>query len=376
MKKNLFMLALLLATSVALAVPISTHTEPFIMEPTQHLVALVMSGEPKHRVDANGIPRVYYYRQRKAHDNPVYVCMYAYGYYDLFQETDRYGFFLDHYIFAPLQVEHRREYRQYFLNCADWLVEKLQRREDGERTFHVWDYDFAWPVYGLQPGWVSGMAQGCGIEVLTLAYQQTGDETYLRAARKALQAFFIPVSQGGVTIKDTDEHWWYEEYADPCGVESRVLNGMEHVLLAIQTYYEATHDQNAALLLKKGLASLKHELPKYDTGQWTYYSQTGQIATPKYQQINVSATREVGEVFGDHEFVRMAAKWHPYRAGFFVRNFVWQRPLPFFTLLFALNVVGTAVSLAGIAWAGERLMRRFAKVRPRGKTPAIAATRP
>ncbi len=54
-------------------------------------------------------------------------------------------------VLAPLPVEHRREHRQYFLNCADWLVEKLQRRADGERTFHVWDYDFAWPVFGLQP---------------------------------------------------------------------------------------------------------------------------------------------------------------------------------------------------------------------------------
>ena len=121
------------------------------------------------------------------------------------------------------------------------------------------------------------------IEVLSLVYQETSDERYVPAARKALQTFFIPVSQGGVTIKDTDEHWWYEEYADPRGVESRVLN---------------------------------------------------------------------------------------------VRNFVWKRPLPFFILLSALNVVGTAVSLAGIGWAGEPLVCRLAIVRPRGKTPAIAATRP
>jgi heparosan-N-sulfate-glucuronate 5-epimerase len=57
------------------------------------------------------------------------------------------------------------------------------------------------------------MAHGLAIRAFIFAYQLIEDEKYLNAAKSLLNSFFVEVVDGGVTHKDSDSSWWYEEYA-------------------------------------------------------------------------------------------------------------------------------------------------------------------
>ena len=126
------------------------------------------------------------------------------------------------------------------------------------------------------------MAQGLGVQVLILAYNLTGEKRYLESAKKALNAFYVEVSNGGVIIKEGDG-WWYEEYADEEGKMPRVLNGMIYALLGIWEYYKITGDENAKYLFDRGITSLKNHLHEYDANCWTFYDALGNLASKKYR---------------------------------------------------------------------------------------------
>lgn len=341
------------------AIPLATWTEPFLTNPIEQALAFIQSGGLSlHPLDEQGIPSVYYLRLGKVFDNPVYVCIYAYGYYQLWKGTTDYDYFLRYYAFSPAKRVRPEEYRDCFFSCADWLVGHLKARDFAGKTFYVWEYSFPWEVYDLEPPWVSGMAQGCGIEVLVQAYRESKDVRYLEAARKALTAFFIPVESGGVLRKNGEDGWWYEEYASPTCKQSRVLNGMTHALIGIYHYWQETGDSQAAELLQKGLHALKQELPKYDTGQWTYYDQLGQIAKLKYHYINITTVEELGRLTEEEFLIETAQRWKNYWSNYFTRYFVWQKPLRFYTLLFAVNIM-LSIILISTVYLGVKYAFRF-----------------
>jgi len=342
------------------AIPIATWTEPFLTYPIEQGLIFIQSGRfSLHPLDEKGVPQVYYLRLKKAFDNPVYVCIYAYGYYQLWKDSHDYDYFLKYYAFCPPNGLSSEEYRNCFFSCADWLASCLKPRECAGETFYVWEYSFPWQVYNLEPPWVSGMAQGCGIEVLVQAYRESGDSKYLDAARKALTAFFIPVEAGGVLRKDREDAWWYEEYASAACKESRVLNGMTHTLIGIYHYWKETGDPQSAELLQKGLHVLKQELPKYDTGQWTYYDQLGQIAKLKYHHININTLEHLGQLTNERFLIETAQRWKNYRSDYFTRYFLWQKPLRFYTVLFVANMFLAAAPIAGAYFSVEYFIRRM-----------------
>ncbi len=96
-------------------------------------------------------------------------------------------------------------------------------------NYSVWLYQsrITYPNFTLEPPWVSGMAQGLGVEVLAHAYNLTGDEKYLKAARLALNSFFVPVEgveyftsmkmvDGGIWSMDTEDNLNQELSTDSC----------------------------------------------------------------------------------------------------------------------------------------------------------------
>jgi hypothetical protein len=335
--------------SFLIAIPLATWSEPFLTDPLEQGLAFIQSrGVPLHPLDEKGVPQVYYLRLGKAFDNPVYVCMYAYGYYQLWKASNEYDYFLKYYALRLPKGLSSHEYRECFFSCADWLASRLKPRELPGKTFYVWEYSFPWEVYNLEPPWISGMAQGCGIEVLVRAYRESGNSKYLDAARKALTALSIPVESGGVLRKDSEDAWWYEEYASSTCKESRVLNGMAHTLIGIYHYWKETGDPQASELFRKGLQALKQELPKYDTGQWTYYDQLGQIAKLKYHHININTVEHLGQITGEKLLIDTAQRWKNYRSDYFTRYFIWQKPLRFYTVLFSVNIILVAVFLSTI----------------------------
>ena len=195
------------------------------------------------------------------------------------------------------------------MNCSDWLLYNAVPYENHT----VWEYNYPLPDRNLTPPWISGIAQGQGIQVLVRAYNITSDQKYLKVANSSLQVFYIEYKNGGLTYKDPETGgWWYEEYPGPDPSEDRVLNGHMHALVGIHEYYVRTGDESAKYLLEKGIIELKNNLPNYDTGEWTYYDHIGNNASIHYHHTHVLLLGQLYGITSDPVFEQYYQKWKSY----------------------------------------------------------------
>lgn len=215
---------------------------------------------------------------------------------------------LEHY--ETYNRNHDRVYLQKFLNDSNWLVENAV----SYGNFSILEYHFFWPTYNMEPPWRSGMAQGQALEVLIKAHDITNDKKYLETAKSLLNAFFVEVKDGGVTYKTPNEGWWYELYASPEGVESRVLNGQTFALLGIYKYFQYTNDPSAKYLFDQGIIALKETLPRYEYaggGQYSTYDILNNTipATPLYHFVQTTHLGELYNITGEAVFERYYENW-------------------------------------------------------------------
>lgn len=266
---------------LVLSLILSTYTEEFIRPWIVRLFNAVKGSKAlsvEIELDERGIP-ITIYPELGPQRNPVNIAQYGLVYWD----------------------EGKKE---QFLNIANWLVENVSYR-DG---FAVWEYKFPWKSYNMIPPWVSGMAQGLGVEVLGRAYHLTGKDLYLEVAKKALKALQVPIEKGGVRI-DIGNGWWYEEYADLEGKNPRVLNGMIYALEGVYNFWSITGYEQAKMIFDKGVIALKASLPSYDALGWTYYDALGNIASKNYHHIHIRQMKWLYKVTGDPVYAHYAADW-------------------------------------------------------------------
>jgi hypothetical protein len=248
----------------------------------------------------------------------------------------------EHY--ANWQFTKEGRYFQYFINCCESLLENLKLKELNGLTFGVWEYYYPWS-YNLKPPWISGLAQGVGIQIISRAYKLSGEEKYLKAAKYAFNAFLVEVKDGGVTYKDGENEWWYEEYVGKDGEISRVLNGMIYALLGIHEYFVNTGDREALIVFERGVRSLKRNLNRYDSGWWTYYDDLGMIATKSYHIVHLNLLKGLYEITHERFLFEIYQKWSNYKKGFFTRRFLKQRPRYHDLMVLSLNIAGVFLAL-------------------------------
>lgn len=205
------------------------------------------------QLDSDGIPKVKY--GDEFYYNPVTISQYA---------LSLYGEYLNGKDVFP-----------DFLTATD----KLIAMQDGSGAFR-YPFPYKYYVTGeiLQPGWVSGMAQGQALSVFARAYHVTKDERYLEAGNKSLKFLLTPVSEGGVmdTLEDLNpslkKYIIFEEYiADPA---SYTLNGYMFTLLGLYDWSQISSDKAQKLSTKYfnlGIKTLEKILPYYDIGGFTTY---------------------------------------------------------------------------------------------------------
>lgn len=308
---------------------LSNFTEEVTTPPAVLMMQFLKHGTPQeHFLDEQGIPRLRYTRLGKElYYNPVYVAIYGLYYYDRWQQNGENAYFLRYYRVYPPHVLEDSRWLELFLATADWLVENQQVRDWGGLKYGVYEYDFPWDIYNLRPPWRSAMAQGLAIQVLVRAWLVTQDSRYLTAARLARNALQVEARDGGVTYKDTPDSWWYEEYVAPGAKESRVLNGMEHVLIALHEFYVLTGDRESLSLFRKGMNSLTANIEAYTNRQvqWTNYDRLGFTANYKYHHININLTRRLFALSGDKRLM-IWREWEQLATPFLLREFVLQKP--------------------------------------------------
>lgn len=130
-----------------------------------------------------------------------------------------------------------------------------------------WEYLF--PFGGGNPPWVSGLAQGTALTALVRAGLRLKDPTWYDAARQAVGIFRVAPPEGVAQKTAAGTHYLQYSYAP----RLHILNGFIQALNGLFDYAKVLDDAEGRALFAAGRAQAAVELPKYDTGGWSMYSE-------------------------------------------------------------------------------------------------------
>jgi hypothetical protein len=241
--------------------------------------------------DERGVPLVFYPHLQRWVYNPITISQFG-----LAQ--------ISHY--AKQDDEHAKKLAGIM---ADWLVENLEEWKTG---IGAWVFRFDLPLYGPVAPWISAMAQGQGLSLLLRASRLLRRPAYEEASHHAVRAFYHSMDEGGVARTFPDGSLAFEEYttAEP----SLVLNGMLFALLGLHDYAENFNDARAQERFDAGLAGVKANLWRYDTGYWNHYDlhRSRRLTSPDYMRIHIQLLRIFAGLVEDEYFAGVAQKWEKY----------------------------------------------------------------
>lgn len=147
----------------------------------------------------------------------------------------------------------------------DLLAESLAlagRRGGGVAFEYLFAFD------GGAPPWVSGLAQGTALTAFSRGSTRLHDPAWLEAARSALGIFRTPPPTGVAQPTPDGTHYLQYSFAP----RLHILNGFIQSLNGLFDYATTADDAEARALFDAGAAEARAELPDYDTGGWSRYS--------------------------------------------------------------------------------------------------------
>lgn len=190
------------------------------------------------------------------------------------------------------------EYGEY---VAKWLA--LRAKPSGDSVYFT--YDFAWPTYGMDAGWKSGLAQGKVAECFIKAYSYTGNSTFLDLAKRSLLYLQVPLEQGGVMIEECHDRWWFEEYASTTGKRSYVLNGHQFALLSLNKYLIIDNDPEIRQIFDNGANALKFDSMLYDNGTNNSFYDRLRGPAGKYHNTHIINSQLMYDITKDPAFLEI-----------------------------------------------------------------------
>jgi len=232
-------------------------------------------------LDAHGIPVAHYLHADNQY-NPTRVAGYGLALFNRFRRTR-----------CP-------EVRSRFLNVADWFA----RQEDGRFEYRYW-------IQELAPPWVSAMAQGQGISILTRGYRLTGRAGYLETALRAMAPFHDRIPQGGVRSHPDEGFDFLEEF--PTRNPFHTLNGFLYAVIGILDLTELRPEAGAKLRFDRILKALDH-LDRWTVPGWSLYDlhQAGGhpcVATVPYHRMHITQLRYLSARLGDPDLAERCRAW-------------------------------------------------------------------
>jgi heparosan-N-sulfate-glucuronate 5-epimerase len=153
--------------------------------------------------------------------------------------------------------------------------------------------EFRYPIqlkhhhFTLEPGWISGMAQGNALSVFARALQIDSNAAFRRAGELALAALLRTTAEGGpaTTLADLDpslrKYIFFEEY--PSKPVNYTLNGFMFTLLGLYDWgqVKAPSSAQAAQAFASGMTTLEKILPLYDVDGISTYDLSHIISRQK-----------------------------------------------------------------------------------------------
>lgn len=242
--------------------------------------------------DAQGIPYGIYRDVGKQY-NPTRVAGYALANWNAFLTTKE------------------EEYKRHFLCQADWFIQTAKSRG----MALVWQYNYNWGNK-LKAPWISGMAQGQALSVLTRAYSLTKDPRYAETAEKAVRIMRIPVSERGVLSQYEDGTSCIEEYPYSQGQPSHVLNGFIYGLYGLYDYSIMSKDSSYREFWQECIDALSRNLWRYDMGYWSRYNLASDGINPAtcyYHDAHIAQLKALHGLTGIEVFQQYAIRWESYQ---------------------------------------------------------------
>ena len=131
----------------------------------------------------------------------------------------------------------------------------------------AWEYYFSFA--GGRPPWVSGLAQGTGIQSIARVAQRTDREAEVLPIAEQALGVFETAPPEGVRVA-TGGGAEYALYSFAPGL--RVINGFLQALVGLYDLGRIADDDRARTLYADGERVARAELPTFDTGAWSLYS--------------------------------------------------------------------------------------------------------
>jgi len=142
-------------------------------------------------------------------------------------------------------------------------------------------FEYLFHFDGGRPPWVSGLAQGTALSALSRAAVRLGDPKYFVAARSALGIFRTPPPAGVRVETPAGAHYLQYSYAP----DLHVVNGFTQALNGLHDFALLANDAEGQALFAAGERELRVELPTFDTGAWSRYSQPGAESDLGYHEL-------------------------------------------------------------------------------------------
>ena len=132
----------------------------------------------------------------------------------------------------------------------------------------AWEYYFDFG--GGAPPWVSGLAQGTGLQAMARAAVKAGRGAELLPWLRGGLGIFRTAPPEGVQVAGENGGAHFLQYSFAPGLE--ILNGFVQSLVGLYDFGQIAADAEAQALFAAGEASARAEVPAFDTGAWSLYS--------------------------------------------------------------------------------------------------------
>ncbi|RYM33914.1 hypothetical protein ERX46_08085 [Brumimicrobium glaciale] len=234
-------------------------------------------------------------------DNGVPMCGGSNGLVYVPVNIAQYGFII--------HAQYLESENKALLQTLKKCIEKLEEMAVITKEHCVWWHDYDNQRYHIKAPWACSMAQGEIISLFLRYYQISGEEKYLHLSDKAYHFLSVPVAEGGVKRIDKNGDLWYEEY--PSEPASYVLNGFIYTLFGLYDLYRVTQDEEVKKNIDLCVKTLKNNLPKFDSGYWSYYDlQYKELVRYYYQKnVHVPQMAVMYKLTGEEIFLKYEVKW-------------------------------------------------------------------
>jgi hypothetical protein len=214
--------------------------------------------------------------------------------------------------------DHSNPYRDIFMANINWLLEN--------GTIHgesiVYPFPFGLPDFHPEPDWVSGMYQGQVLSALVRAYMVTRENSIFSLCEKIWNSFSAELGDKYGFRFETSKELWFEEA--PQLPPKHILNGAIYAIWGIYDLMLIKEDPELKAQWEKSVNTIRDNLAAYDSGFWSYYDLTRNMASYYYHnKVHIRQLRVLYEQTSEAAFKNYAEKWSDYSSS--IRSGVLKR---------------------------------------------------